>query len=154
MLILIKSGFAGCVPIPDPNSVSEKIRLSGYLMTEQFWGPPNFGEKPKTDMKFTTFLLKLDVPKMLCGSDIEANQTKILDCIELVNTGPKSLKSYIGKHITVKGSLFGAHTGWHITPILFDEERFVLSDSLSFINFNKWKNYRCQLTAWSGQRIN
>jgi len=38
------------------------FELSGTLRKEWFWGPPNFGENPKTDRHNQDFVLLLDYP--------------------------------------------------------------------------------------------
>jgi hypothetical protein len=39
-----------------------KITVSGIIESAVFWGPPNFGENPKTDQRYTGAILHLDCP--------------------------------------------------------------------------------------------
>ena len=43
-------------------SEDENITVTGTIESIVFWGPPNFGENPKTDQKYTGAILRLDCP--------------------------------------------------------------------------------------------
>jgi hypothetical protein len=46
----------------------EKVTLIGKLVSRTFYGPPNYGENPKTDSKESQYVLLLDSPIDVVGS--------------------------------------------------------------------------------------
>ncbi len=156
-IIEVHFAYAACMNIPDITGPLVSATMSGYVMTERDWGPPNYGENPKTDSQHTSILLKLDYPIPFCDpSDAAYYKTQTLDCIQLVDNGPVSVNEYLWKHITANGTLFPAHTGWHVTPVLLDESTFSASkvNSIPAPSIDALKSYRCNSTAWSGFRVN
>jgi hypothetical protein len=94
--------------------------LTGKLETENFWGPPGYGEDTLTDMKENCAMLILDAPiDVLADTSGEFNQAADdVGTIQLAST--ISLTDYVGKRVTIKGKLFGAQTAHHHTPVLLD----------------------------------
>jgi hypothetical protein len=101
------------------------VSVRGKVIVRTFFGPPGYGEDPKTDSRERQALLKLDHPICVDASSneefevAETNQKEIT----LVPAGSFSMSSYIGKRVTVKGSLFHAETGHHHTMILIQLEQ-------------------------------
>lgn len=156
ILIEIHFAYGACMNIPDMTGPLVPATMSGYVIIERDWGPPNYGESPKTDSQHTSILLKLDHPIPFCdSSDAAYYKTQSLDCIQLVDNGPIPLASYLWKHITANGTVFSAHTGWHVTPVVLDESSFSSTQAgfTSVQNINALKTYRCNSTAWSGFRV-
>jgi hypothetical protein len=86
---------------------------------ETFYGPPNYGENPKTDSRETQAILVLAKPICVDASpstyeERESKQRKIT----LVPPLGVNLGSYGGRFVTVTGTLFHAHTGHHHTQVL------------------------------------
>lgn len=105
-------------PVCAPYDV-EGVTLSGKVVLRTFFGPPNYGESPETDARETQALLQLDQPLCTLASDArdepaERNQRTVT----LVPMGSLSLKPYVGKHVSVQGSLYHADNGHHRTPVL------------------------------------
>ncbi len=98
----------------------ETSTLTGKLEMENFWGPPGYGEDTLTDMKENCAMLTLDAPiDVLADTSSEFNESvNDVGVIQLAST--IKLNAYIGKHVTLKGKLFGAQTGHHHTPVLLD----------------------------------
>ncbi|HEU4769901.1 MAG TPA: DUF4431 domain-containing protein [Pyrinomonadaceae bacterium] len=98
------------------------VELEGRLVIQNEYGPPNYGETPKTDRKERVPVLVLAKPISVRGiPGHEYNATSVEDTrrIQLVFLdNPPAYKQLIGKKIIVKGSLFHAHTGHHYTPVL------------------------------------
>lgn len=94
--------------------------LTGTLKTENFWGPPGYGEDTLTDMKENCAMLVLDQPiDVLADTSGEFNQAADnVGIIQLAST--IKLDSYVGKQVEIKGELFGAQTAHHHTPVLLD----------------------------------
>ena len=94
------------------------VTLTGRLVYRTFYGPPNYGETPKTDSRETQAILLLDSPIDVIGTpNDEINETERgVKAITLVSD--RSLRSFVGKRVTVQGKLFHAHTGHHHTKVL------------------------------------
>jgi hypothetical protein len=94
--------------------------LTGKVIERTFYGPPNYGENPKSDSKERQALLVLDHP--ICvrrDPSIEMSQKEQnQELITLVPIGPIDLRPFLGKHVRVSGKLFRAITGHHHTPVL------------------------------------
>jgi hypothetical protein len=94
--------------------------LTGKLKFESFWGPPNFGEDTTIDRKETMAILYLQKPidiAGVAGDEFDIAQTNVYR-IQLIHG--RDLKNYAGKEITVKGTLFGAHSPHHRTEVLLN----------------------------------
>jgi hypothetical protein len=107
------------------------VELEGTLKIKTFFGPPNFGENPKTDSKEETRILVLDKPINVRAkgeadpvTDPSAENVREL---QLVFDGP--LKKLVGKKLIVKGTLFHAQTGHHFTKVLLNLDSIRLAPS-------------------------
>lgn len=99
------------------------VELSGKVVLETFWGPPNYGEDPKSDSRETQALLVLDHPICVAagsGEDEppEQQQTKIT----LVPQNGEKLAAFANQRARVVGALFHAFDGHHHTPLLVEIE--------------------------------
>jgi hypothetical protein len=101
----------------------DTVRIAGTLSRHMYYGAPGYGEDPKHDEKERGFYLDLTTP--LCtvqGADaIEVAQTNVRR-IQLVldRRGYDALRPFLGKQVRLRGTLFGASTGHHHTPVLLD----------------------------------
>ena len=104
----------------------DTVRVAGTLARHTYYGEPGFGEDPKHDHKETGFYLDLEVPICMAqgGDDIDVAKTGIRR-IQLVldSAGYATLRPFLGKRITLRGTMFGAITGHHYTPVLLDVEK-------------------------------
>ena len=101
----------------------DSVELIGTVRLQTFFGPPNYGEDPKTDARETQTVLVLDHP--ICVSDDPKNQQSAeqdQQQITLVPLGRQQLSSYAGQRITVQGALFHAMNGHHHTAVLLQLE--------------------------------
>jgi hypothetical protein len=100
------------------------VELKGTLVMEWKYGPPNFGENPRTDAKVRVPVLVLVKPvsvrpnpqDTLNAESVEGLRRMQLNLVNL--TTP--YKQLIGKRVFVSGSLFQAHTGHHYTKVVMD----------------------------------
>lgn len=105
-------------------SVSE---IQGKLTLNSFYGPPNYGETPDTDMLEKVWILNLDTSinvhqekSELEEGEFNATQYNI-DRIQLVTIkNGIDLTKFENKIIRIKGTFWEAHTGHHFTPVLMD----------------------------------
>jgi hypothetical protein len=67
--------FAATVSVAEPNPRAagkecfhedKAIRVLGTVSRRTFYGPPNFGENPKTDRRVTVYVIRFDHPLWPC----------------------------------------------------------------------------------------
>lgn len=91
--------------------------LVGTVAVETFYGPPGYGESPETDSKERQAILHLAKPLCtLASGDDPAEQDQVK--VTLAPMGKLNLRQFVGKMVTVRGSLFHAVTGHHHTKVL------------------------------------
>jgi len=93
---------------------SKKVILKGKIVTKEFYGPPNYGENPDTDVIESFYFLILDKPIL-----IETNSTinSISEIQMVLFTEYQKTISKQAEYI-VKGTLFLGHTGHHHSEVL------------------------------------
>lgn len=106
------------------------VELKGKLIIRWYYGPPNYGENPKTDSRELLPILVLSKPVNVRGSpdpDAGPDRVSVEDVrkMELVLTIPH--KNIIGKNVVVKGTLFHGFTGHHHTDVLMKVESISLA---------------------------
>jgi len=98
----------------------ETVELRGRLILQWKYGPPNYGEEPKTDSKGRVPMLVLTAPVNVRGTPgdaINGESVRGIRRIQLVSD-PATYRHLAGKDVVVKGTLFHAHTGHHYTDVL------------------------------------
>ena len=137
---------AQCVNVTD-DAQPFYTTLSGHLLTEMDWGPPNYGESPQTDRKLKTLLLKLNHPISVCKTADHPAIT--LDCIQVAAVDclvPSSLLN--GQDMKVYGFLYNADFANQVTPILIGCKHLTATSvDLSPAELAALKSYRCQSTG-------
>jgi hypothetical protein len=125
MYLLAAPLFVVGTPLPSGSALSPRwcaapirtggtdvVTLAGHLSRQFFWGPPNFGENPKTDSKVLIWTLSLTYPvpvevnhEFSAGHKIEQ-----IDKIQLNVTGRYlgALNSHLGYRTVITGSLWSA----------------------------------------------
>lgn len=95
--------------------------ISGKIITETFYGPPGYGENPKTDTKEMQYLLLPDNPINVIAQD-EKNESKYkVSKIQLLNNKDAiNISKHLGSTVVLTGTFFSAHTGHHHTEVLMD----------------------------------
>jgi hypothetical protein len=111
------------------------VGLHGTLIRETFAGPPNYSDIRNGDKAETYWLLKLDSP--ICVnqdvSEPDLNPSyKDIHRVQLVldQAAYERYKALLGKRVVATGSLFGAHTGHHHTPVLL---------TVTYLDQPRWK---------------
>lgn len=106
------------------------VELKGKLVVKTYFGPPNYGENPKTDSREKGWIVSLDKPINVRGktgpdADYESDSVENVRELQLVLLVPhKGLK---GRKVIVKGTLFHAHTGHHHTDVLMQVQSISLA---------------------------
>lgn len=107
-----------CLPY-GPNAVN----VTGTLVRLTFYGAPGFGEDPAHDKKERGFYLEVTVPVCtIAGRDDVDRPLENVRRVQLVldSAGYARLRPFLGKRVTLRGTLFGASTGHHHAPLLLD----------------------------------
>jgi hypothetical protein len=100
----------------------EIVRITGKLARHTFFGAPGYGEDPKHDEKETGFYLDLPAPVCTLEKNEYDRPLQGVRQVQLVldSDGYSRLRPFLGKRITLRGTLFAAITGHHHAPILLD----------------------------------
>jgi hypothetical protein len=108
------------------------VTISGTLTRRIFAGPPNYESVRKGDRAETSWLIELHSPVCVfedkTDPDLNPPQDRVSE-MQLVLT-PEEYQSYkemVGKEVIAKGTLFGAHTGHHHTPVLMTTKSIELA---------------------------
>ena len=111
----------------------QAVLLTGRLRQERHWGPPNFGESPKTDSMFVAWILELPRPVVIHahGDDSKLRRDVTLKRIQLQegSVPTEGWKAKLGKVVLVSGKLSTASTGGDVTDVTLDVEDLRLMDS-------------------------
>jgi hypothetical protein len=100
------------------------VELEGKLTIEWKYGPPNFGENPKTDTKVRVPVLVLAKPVNVHGDqenfpfDVEVKGIRRIQLLVFNLKVP--YKQFTGRRVVVAGSLLHAFTGGHYTDVLMN----------------------------------
>jgi hypothetical protein len=96
------------------------VNLVGQLRSATFPGPPNYVSIARGDYPESVFILTLDQAICVSGdpaSSLNSESHSGLTEIQLVVSRDKA-RSMLGKRIRASGTLSGAHTRHHRTPVL------------------------------------
>ena len=98
--------------------------IQGRLVRRAYPGPPDYTSISSGDQAETYWLVKLPQPACVnedkSDADLSPAQSN-LTLVQLVFTDPSEYKvyaSFVGKQVVAKGTLFGAISGHHHTPVL------------------------------------
>jgi hypothetical protein len=95
------------------------VKVTGSIFTKEYFGPPNYGENPSTDSRERFYFIALDRPLCVAGDrkgDQKAENT--VKTMEMVYYPGTFQKIWLGKHVSVTGTLFHAITAHHHSPVL------------------------------------
>lgn len=98
------------------------VNLTGKLVKKKFYGPPGYGEDPKTDRKELASILLLSHPiKVVAEKSDQFNETRDnIKEIQLINVKRIVLSPFFQKNVKVTGKLSAAITGHHHTDVLIE----------------------------------
>ena len=99
----------------------QTVELDGRLVIQSRYGPPNYGEDPKTDEKVRVPILVLKngvsvLPGQEVGYYPAVYRTTRIQ-LAFIDSGI-TYRNLIGQNVVVTGSLFHAHTGHHYTDVV------------------------------------
>ncbi len=95
------------------------VTLEGSLSTKVVPGPPGYVSAARGDMPETIVMLELDAPICVLSDGNSYYNIRSHGKIEKVQLEVPiaDAKRWVGKRVRATGSLFGAHTRHHRTPI-------------------------------------
>ena len=99
------------------------VKVTGTLTRKTFPGPPNYESVRMGDRAETYWFVELRSPVCVledkADPDLNPSQDQVRE-IQLVLESAmyKTYSGLIGRHVVTQGTLFGAHTGHHHTPVL------------------------------------
>jgi hypothetical protein len=126
---LIIAAFA---PYDTPTVAQEgkatPISVQGLLLVGEFFGPPNYGERPRSDRIERSYYLQLPAPvgyqqpKYTAPEELREALEQSHHFIQLVVFTPNQSAAtrLVGSRVQVSGSLFRAETGHHRTAVLLE----------------------------------
>jgi hypothetical protein len=98
------------------------VTLTGRPVSRTFYGPPGYGEDPKTDSRESQYILILDPPVDVAGDPNEpmyAPERRVTRVTLVVfDFKAHPVKPLLGHRVEVRGTLYHAHTGHHHTRVL------------------------------------
>jgi hypothetical protein len=101
--------------------------ITGTVTTEIYFGPPGFGEHPKTDSKEEVYILTIEKPITVISKETDENATNItkenVSRIQLIMPDNIDASGYKNKTVRLTGTFFGAQTGHHHTDVLMDVQK-------------------------------
>ncbi|QWV95125.1 DUF4431 domain-containing protein [Geomonas oryzisoli] len=102
--------------------------LTGKLIEKVYYGPPGYGENPKTDSKEHATVLRLTSPiKVIADKKDEINETKNnIKELQVINIKRLPLSIYLKKNVRISGRLSSAITGHHHTDVLVEIDSIAL----------------------------
>ena len=101
--------------------------ITGTIGTESFYGPPGFGEHPKTDSKEEVYVLTVEKPITVISKETDENATNTtkenVSRIQLIMPDNNDASGYKNKTVRLTGTFFGPQTGHHHTDVLLDVQK-------------------------------
>jgi hypothetical protein len=100
------------------------VTIQGSASLKPAYGPPGFGEDPKHDTREDYLALTLDTPACMTASskahtdDVAEPDIKTIQLVFHNGEAFQQAKQWIGKQISVTGSLYHGFTGHHHTTVL------------------------------------
>jgi len=104
------------------------LEIAGVLHSVEKWGPPNFGEQPETDSRWTAWIIGLPAPLPISGGAKFAGKlwpaVSEIQIKMLLHVGSDNalLSPYEGRLVVVTGKLFEASVISDVTPEVIDGE--------------------------------
>jgi hypothetical protein len=99
------------------------VELSGVLHRQVRWGPPNFGESPATDSKFTVWVVSLSKPVRISGAArsgaiFRSPIPGIQFSVDPTTFDWKVLEALDGKMVVATGMLWSATSQGDVMPVV------------------------------------
>lgn len=97
------------------------VRLTGTVEYRNFYGPPNYGENPKTDRLLHVPLLRLDKPITPCElTDFDSDKAKVGEPIRMLQLSGTITRLTAGQRQSFIGTIHPATMGPEFLDYIFD----------------------------------
>jgi hypothetical protein len=104
-----------------------EVTVTGKLVVVKEFGPPNWGENPKTDMKLRVPVLRLSHPiDVEADPKSEFNDQSYEDIKEIQLKEVSDYEQFLNKDVVVTGKLSQGLTGWDFTNVLISVKTITL----------------------------
>jgi len=116
-----RSDDASACKFPISEGTDPDAMISGKLVRRMVWGPPNYGENPKTDAQYHAWFVVLDDPvRVMTGPDVGGPpKLTIAREIQVRWTAAQGDYSKFGNaHVVVRGKLFTQISPSDYTPVI------------------------------------
>ena len=124
--LLITALVTGCrSSLRDYSYGPTLVRLSGVVVYEEHYGPPNFGENPQTDRRVVVPVLHLDRAIRVVsrpGDSINATIDSVTRVGVVGSFDPQALSN---QHVTLEGTLFERQTADQVTAVMMRARRLI-----------------------------
>lgn len=94
------------------------VVLRGRVVTEERYGPPNFGETPGEDEKLLVSFLELDTPISVCADPESDTNDEPAVNVTKVQLSLEGRRARAGQQVVASGWLFRAVTGYHFSDVV------------------------------------
>lgn len=117
IMLISSTVYAGCLKEGD------SVELKGVMKEEMSYGPPGWGEDTAHDERIHQWILYLNTP-LTCVINANTESTNWNKKVQLAPANYKE-RELIGNVVTVTGKLFLAWNGYHSTPVLLGDVKFI-----------------------------
>jgi len=93
------------------------VKLTGVVGVAYEYGPPNWGDDPKSDKRPGTPILRLSKPINVLGDPTSDVNRGDAENVEEVQLHLDRYRGLVGKRVIVTGTLYRGRTGWHFTEV-------------------------------------
>jgi len=94
------------------------VKLTEVVGVAYEYGPPSWGDEPKTDKRPGTPILRLSKPINVLGDPTSDINRGDAENVEEVQLQLDKYRGLVGKGVIVTGTLYRDHTGWHFTEVV------------------------------------
>ena len=123
-LVVTISSAAGAAP-KEFEYWPATVELTGRFELVIRFGPPNYGDNPKTDRRIEVPVLFLDEPIRVrgrAGDELNGQTEDNVAMLQLIMNSKVDLDTLLGKRVTAKGQLQHSARGPDFTPVLIQVE--------------------------------
>ncbi len=94
------------------------VELTGVVGIAYEYGPPTWGDDPKSGEKPKTPILRLSKPINILGDPTSDINKGDAENVEEVQLQLHRYRGLVGKRVIVTGTRSRNHTGWHFTEVV------------------------------------
>lgn len=108
------------------------VEVEGILISEEKFGPPNFGETPDQDARLQVFIIQLDRPVDIVPATPGSQEGDAMSGVRRVQLEvsplPPQTKSLVSRRVVARGQLRQAILPTHFEPVVLTVESIRSAD--------------------------